>query len=474
MKPQNLPRILITALRGGSGKTILSVGLIAAWVKRGKHVAPFKKGPDYIDAGWLALSAGRPCHNLDSFLVSEDGILNSFFFNSRHSDIAVIEGNRGLYDGIDTLGHTSTAELAKLLKAPVVLCLDCTKSTRTMAAIVLGCLQFDPKVFLKGVILNRIAGARHERIIRENIEYHCGLPVLGAVPRLKDQSFPERHMGLIPTQEHGSVAGSVEVISEIASTYLDLDAIEELACTAVPLNFVEPEKKPLNYLPSPKSEKNSPRIAVIRDSAFQFYYPENLEALKASGASLVYISPFTDKDFPSVDALYIGGGFPETHAEALAENLHFMETLKTEAEKGLPIYAECGGLMYLGEKLVLKGKTYRMAGVLPLVFGLCKRPQGHGYTVVSVEKKNPFYPVGMEIKGHEFHYSKVLEWTKNPRNLVFHMKRGTGMADGKDGFCYKNILATYTHVHALGTPQWAVALVRKALEYKTMGRKLHP
>jgi cobyrinic acid a,c-diamide synthase len=462
---------MITALRGGSGKTILSVGLIAAWVKRSKIVAPFKKGPDYIDAGWLALSAGRPCHNLDSFLVSKTAILSSFFFNSRHCDIAVIEGNRGLYDGTDTLGHTSTAELAKLLKSPVILCLDCTKSTRTMAAIVLGCLQFDPGVCLKGVILNRIAGSRHESIIRENIEYHCGLPVVGAVPRLKDQNFPERHMGLIPTYEHGGGDRSVDAICEIASKYLDLDVLEHMACTAEPLGFDEPEATE-QLAVAHRPEKDSPQIAVIRDSAFQFYYPENLEALISAGGSLVYISPFTDENFPSVDALYIGGGFPETHAEALAKNLNFMKTLKTQAENGLPIYAECGGLMYLGEKLVLKGKSYLMAGVLPLVFGLFQKPQGHGYSVVRVEKQNSFYPVGDEIKGHEFHYSKVLEWTKEKQqNLVFEMKRGTGIADGKDGFSYKNVLATYIHVHALGTPQWATALVRKAMEFKRHGKK---
>ena len=467
----NLPRIVITALRGGSGKTILSVGLIAAWMKLGKTVAPFKKGPDYIDAGWLALAAGRPCYNLDSFLVSENIILNSFCSHSRYCDIAVVEGNRGLYDGTDKEGRTSTAELAKLLKAPVVLCLDCTKTTRTMAAVVLGCLNFDPQVPIKGVILNRIAGARHERIIRENIEYHCGLPVLGAIPKLKDRNFPERHMGLIPTPEHGGVAHSVDAVSGMAAKYLDLDALEQLSHTAAPLEVAEPEISYSLTLSDQYPEKGAPRIGVIRDSAFQFYYPENLEMLIAEGASLVYISPFSDMDFPPVDALYIGGGFPETHAEALAENRKFRETLKNEAELGLPIYAECGGLMYLGEKLVLAENSYPMAGVLPIVFGLCKRPQGHGYTMVRVEKENPFYPVGSSIKGHEFHYSKVLEWTKADKNLVFEMERGTGIIDCKDGFCYKNVLATYTHIHALGTPQWAAALVRKAAEYKSKRQK---
>ncbi|MDA3835125.1 MAG: cobyrinate a,c-diamide synthase, partial [Spirochaetales bacterium] len=224
-----IPRIIIAALRGGAGKTILSIGIVAAWTSLGKKVAPFKKGPDYIDAGWLALAAGRPCYNLDTFMIKEEHVLNSFLSHSINSDIAVIEGNRGLYDGLYIEGSTSTAELAKLLNAPVVLCIDCTKTTRTMAAVVSGCIQFDPDVKIKGVILNRIAGPRHENILRKSIEHYCGVPVLGAVPKLRKQNFPERHMGLIPTPEHAWANDSIETASQMASQYLDLDAIEKIA-----------------------------------------------------------------------------------------------------------------------------------------------------------------------------------------------------------------------------------------------------
>jgi cobyrinic acid a,c-diamide synthase len=471
MLPSDLPRILIAALRGGSGKTVLSVGIIAALAKQGKKVAPFKKGPDYIDAGWLALSAGRPCYNLDNFLISDQKILSSFLQHSQHSDIAVIEGNRGLYDGIDTFGKTSTAELAKLLNTPVILCLDCTKSTRTMAAIVLGCLRFDPDVNIKGVILNHVAGSRHQKNIRQNIEYHCGVSVIGAVPKLKEQNFPERHMGLIPTPEHNCGFDSVAAIAEIVSHHVDLNAIEDIACKAGPLKMTEQfikEEAPAYKL---RIDKDCPTIGIIRDSAFQFYYPDNIEALRAAGASVVFISPFADDDFPNVDALYIGGGFPETHAEILAEKETFRKKLKLLAERGLPIYAECGGLMYLGEELILKNKSYPMAGVLPLKFGLCKRPQGHGYTVITVEGKNPFYEVGTELKGHEFHYSSVLKCPNGKSDMVFSMRRGSGIKDHKDGFVYKNVLATYTHIHALGTPEWAESMVKNAQEYKM--RKKH-
>jgi len=472
LKDMNIPRIIVAALRGGAGKTILSIGIIAAWTNLGKRVAPFKKGPDYIDAGWLTLAAGRPCYNLDTFMVKEEQVLNSFLSHSINRDIAVIEGNRGLYDGLDVEGSTSTAELAKLLKAPVVLCIDCTKTTRTMAAVVSGCLRFDPDVKISGVILNRIAGPRHENILRKSIEHYCGVPVLGAVPKLGRQNFPERHMGLIPTPEHAWANDSIDTASQTASKYLDLDALEKIANQAVkPTSNQQPatsDQQPAtsNQRPATSNQQPPAKIGIFKDSAFQFYYPENIEALISSGAETVFISPFTSDSIPSVDALYIGGGFPETHADELTQNVKFRQELKALAEEGLPIYAECGGLMYLGEELVLNGKSYPMAGVLPIVFGLSKRPQGHGYTIITVERENPYYEVGTEIRGHEFHYSQVLKRLRDDNDLAFNMKRGTGFTNKRDGICYKNVLATYTHIHALGTPSWAEALVNNAITYR--------
>jgi cobyrinic acid a,c-diamide synthase len=478
------PRIMIAALRGGSGKTILSTGLIAAWKKCNKPIAPFKKGPDYIDTGWLALAAGRPCYNLDTFLLEPPQILQSFIAHTRKGDTAVIEGNRGLFDGIDLAGSTSTGELAKLLLTPVLLCVDCTKITRTMAAVISGLMQFDPAVMIKGVVLNRVAGSRHERILRDNIEHYCGIPVLGAIPKLKTQIFPERHMGLVPTPEHDWAGESIDTAAQVAFEHIDLDAIYELmrdlpqldikdrgqktACDepigrelrAEPLRRVEDRSR------ITRAEADRPQIGIIKDSAFQFYYPENIDALIEAGAETVFISPLTEKTLPELDALYIGGGFPETHARELAENIRFRKELKAMAEDGLPIYAECGGLMYLGEELILEKKSYPMVGVLPLTFDFYSRPQGHGYTVVTVENENPFYEVGTEIRGHEFHYSRVLQWSGDEKDLVFRMQRGVGITKDKDGICYKNVLATYTHIHALGTPHWARALVRNAIAYQ--------
>ena len=467
------PRIMIAALRGGSGKTILSTGLIAAWKKCNKPIAPFKKGPDYIDTGWLALAAGRPCYNLDTFLLEPHQILQSFIAHTHKGDTAVIEGNRGLFDGIDLAGSTSTGELAKLLLTPVLLCVDCTKITRTMAAVISGLMQFDPAVMIKGVVLNRVAGSRHERILRDNIEHYCGIPVLGAIPKLKTQIFPERHMGLVPTPEHDWAGESIDTAAQVAFEHIDLDAIYELIRDLPQVDTADRSQKTEDSGQKTagrsritSAEADRPQIGIIKDSSFQFYYPENIDALIEAGAETVFISPLAEKTLPELDALYIGGGFPETHARELAENKRFRKELKAMAEDGLPIYAECGGLMYLGEELVLEKKSYPMVGVLPLTFDFYSRPQGHGYTIVTVENENPFYEVGAEIRGHEFHYSRVMRWSGDEKDLVFRMQRGVGITKDKDGICYKNVLATYTHIHALGTPHWARALVRNAIAYQ--------
>ena len=469
----HIPRLVISALSGGAGKTILSIGLIAALRKQGVTVAPFKKGPDYIDAGWLSVAAGRTCFNLDTFLIPSHSILQSLTDHTQPGDIAIIEGNRGLYDGIDMAGSTSTAELAKLIDAPVVLCLDCTKTTRTMAAVVSGCTAFDTDVALKGVVLNRVAGSRHENVLRKNIEEHCGVPVLGAIPKLKAQSFPERHMGLVPTPEHCLVAEAVDSAADTAARYINLEDMAELAQLAPNLSLPEERASmgaekigtSTDDLTVEISEK--PRIGVIRDAAFQFYYPENLEALTEHGAELVTVSPLSEETLPDLDGVYIGGGFPETHVEDLSRNEAFRDQIKALAGKGCPIYAECGGLMYLGEALVLEGRTYPMADVLPVVFSFSSKPQGHGYTVVMVEEANPYFAVGSQIRGHEFHYSWVSNWRGSDKDLVFNMERGKGFFNKRDGVCYKNVLATYTHIHALGTPSWAPSMVRNARIFRT-------
>jgi cobyrinic acid a,c-diamide synthase len=329
-----------------------------------------------------------------------------------------------------------------------------------MAAVVKGCSLFDPSVRIGGVVLNRIAGARHESILRRSIEEHCGIPVMGAIPKLRRQCFPERHMGLVPTHEHDWARTSIDYAARIVQDHLDLETIAQMACET---DYRPP---PSTLAETPPAVSSRPTIGVIQDSAFQFYYPENIEALRFAGAQLIFFSPLEVDRIPDIDGLYIGGGFPETHAEALARNETFRLDLKNLAEAGLPIYAECGGLMYLGQELVLDQGRFPMAGILPVVFGFARRPQGHGYTIIEVSGDNPYFPTGTTLRGHEFHYSSVLAWDGAEEDLAYTMVRGTGLINGRDGLCYKNVLATYTHLHAQGTPDWAPALVRNALQFR--------
>jgi cobyrinic acid a,c-diamide synthase len=474
MLNNSVPRIVVSGLRGGSGKTVLSLSVTASLRKKGFKVTPFKKGPDYIDAGWLARAAGAPCFNLDLFMMTPDQAFQSFLSHSCNSDFAVIEGNRGLFDGVDHKGTYSTAELAKLIDAPVIIAVDCTKTTNTIAAMVLGCQKMDPEVIIGGVVLNRIATARQESVIRKAIAERCNVPVLGAIPRLKKDPFPERHMGLTPFQEHNNIAESIDAVAELGAQYLDMEGIIKVAeatGTTVGRQGKTVERRPsdvgrgkADY--ARRSFPDAPRIGVIRDSAFQFYYEENFEELQKRGAEIIEVSPLKEGRLPDLDALYIGGGFPETHSIALAENSGFRDSLLAGIQKGLPVYAECGGLMYLGEKIILDNKTYPMVGALPITFGMEKRPRAHGYTIVEVDRSNPYFTEKSTFRGHEFHYSRVLEVREDDIFFAFNVKRGKGIVDNKDGMCYKNTLASYTHLHAIGTPEWADGLVRCALEHK--------
>lgn len=453
--------VVVAGLSGGSGKSVAAVALVAAFAQRGRKVCPFKKGPDYIDAGWLQLAAGKPCYNLDPYLMDEKALKDSFYRHSRNAEIVIIEGNRGLYDGVNVEGVYSSAELAINLALPVLLVVDCTKTTRTVAALVLGCKMFDDRVNIGGVILNRVGGARHEKIVRESVARFTGIPVLGAIPRSKNDVFPQRHLGVTPFQEHDSSDAAIQTLTEVAQNYLDLQAIEGIMAPVKEFPADEKDNRPASVVAEQKV-----RIGIIRDAAFQFYYPENLEALEIEGAELVEINALTEKELPQIDALYIGGGFPETSARELSKNSSFRKSVKEHAEKGLPIYAECGGLIYLGESIVLEGDTYPLSGVFPVKFGMAQKPQAHGYTVLRADHENPFYPEGTEVKGHEFRYSKIIDWSGHPDALVFKVDRGVGFAGGRDGLVYKNVLALYTHVHAVGTPVWAGLLVEKARIFK--------
>jgi cobyrinic acid a,c-diamide synthase len=452
------PRVVIAGLSGDSGKTIVTMSLMIALRRNGYTVVPFKKGPDYIDSAWLGNVSDGVCRNLDTYLVGRDDVLQNFALHSAQAEIAVIEGNRGLFDGKDLSGTHSTAELAKLLQAPLLLVVDATKSTRTVAALVKGCQVFDRNLHIAGVILNKVAGPRHDRILRESIEDHCRLPVVGSIPKLgKDPSLlPGRHLGLVPPAEYQDRTRIEDRLAKIADRHLDIEQIIGTANNVEPLEIWARQ--------STASIKSRVKIGYFKDSVFTFYYPENLEALEKSGASLIPISSLVDAELPEIDALYIGGGFPETHAELLSKNQSLMESVKSAAEKGLPIYAECGGLIYLCRSLEWHQKNYAMAGLFPIDLEMHDKPAGHGYMSLLVDQANPFYSEGTVIKGHEFHYSQALSGTEGISPCM-KVQTGVGLGDHRDGLVFKNTLACYAHIHADGTKEWATAMIANALKY---------
>jgi len=375
-----------------------------------------------------------------------DGAVGASLLAASSFDLALIEGNRGLYDGFDATGTHSTAELAKKLAAPVVLVVNVTKATRTVAALVLGCRNLDPEVHLAGVILNRVGTDRQVRVITEAVEA-LDVPVLGAIPRLTGSDpLPGRHLGLVTFAEHPARERSLDRAADAVRDNVDLDRLLALARSAPP---VEMPVAVRSAIQAPVT------LGFFSDPAFSFYYPENLEGLKIAGARLRPVSPASDALVPEqIDGLYIGGGFPEVHAPKLAENTGFLEDLARRVLAGLPVYAECGGLMYLARRIVIGEASYEMAGVLDLVVRQHARPEGHGYEVGSVDRDNPFFEQGARLVGHEFHYSSVDEGSDRDLTVV-DLERGQGVADRRDGVVKGNVWASYLHLHASATPFWA-------------------
>ena len=452
-----IPRLVIGAPQGRSGKTTVTLALVGALAARALIVQPFKKGPDYIDPSWLTAAAQRPARNLDPFMLDDDALISSLARGARDADIAIVEGNHGLFDSLDDEGKGSTAALARLLRAPILLVVDAARMGRSVAALVEGYQYFEPDTQIAGVILNNVAHARHAAKLQSAVEAHCGIPVLGMLPRDETLAIADRHLGLIPRGEYDTRARApLEAMRRAAEEFFNLDAILELANTAPGLDAKQDSISP-----------RAPRICcvgIIRDAAFTFYYPENLEALEDAGAELVLIDALRDTNLPDVDALYIGGGFPEVFAAELEANASLRADLRTAIEDDLPVYAECGGLMYLARSLSWNDKTYAMVGALPCDVEIMDAPQGHGYVEARVVGDNPFFARDTILRGHEYHHSRLVNLDTS--TLAYSLARGRGIGDGGDGIVYRNVLAVYTHLHALGTPQWAPALVQQALAFR--------
>jgi cobyrinic acid a,c-diamide synthase len=451
--------ILISAAWRSSGKTTVATGLIAGLVGRGLAVQPFKKGPDYIDPQWLGLAAGRPCRNLDLHLQGDAEVAAHWARHAAGCDVAVVEGNLGLHDGLDLEGADSNAALARKLQLPVVLVLNARGMARGAAALLHGLATFDPTIRIAGVILNRVAGARHEGKLRAAIERFTRIPVLGAIGEDPRLGVVERHLGLVPAGEVEDAKARIAAMREAVCAGIDLDAIVAIARTAAPVGAPPPQA------PAPAARL---RIGIARDRAFGFYYADDLEAFRDAGAELVAVDTLHDRCLPEVDGLFIGGGFPEVLGAELAANAGFRASLREGIEEGLPVYAECGGLMYLARSLSWRGHTWEMVGALPADVVMHAKPVGKGYVRLVETAEHPWGAgEGTVVRAHEFHYSTLAHADPGLR-YAFRMERGEG-ADGKrDGIVHRNVLATYAHQRSVGGNDWVRRFLAQVASHKAV------
>jgi cobyrinic acid a,c-diamide synthase len=443
----NAPRFVLAAPSSGSGKTTLATGLMSAFAER-MTVQAYKVGPDYIDPGYHTAATGRPSRNLDTWMIPPERVKELFSRSAVGADLCIIEGVMGLFDGYD--GRTesgSTAEVAKLLSVPVVLVIDAGSMVRSAAAIALGFKTFDSGLNLVGVILNNVAGAAHAQWLTEAVQ-SVGLTVLGCVPRNQNLSVPERHLGLYMAGERTAATQKfIEAARDVVRENVDLSALEALARTAPE---IESEIRSL-----PTSDSKRPRIGIARDEAFCFYYEDNFDLLREAGADLVFFSPLHDSSLPSkLSGLYLGGGYPELYAVQFAENVSMRMELKSAIDSGIPIYAECGGLMSLAESYFDEaGIEYPMLGVLPGSTRLTGKLK-MGYREVVARESSPLLEKGQTARGHEFHYS---EWIRPKENnsFAYEIQSRMGGESQPEGFVKNNLLASYVHLHFASNPDLA-------------------
>ena len=446
-----MSRLLVSATRKSSGKTIISTALVALLKARGLNPQPYKKGPDYIDPQWLAAAAEGPCYNLDFNVQSHDQIVAMVADKSSppYSDLtcfSLIEANKGLYDGVAADGSDSNAALAKLLRCPVLLVVDCEGMTRGIAPLLLGYADFDRQLTIGGVILNRVGGARHRAKLVAAVETYTDIPLMGVVMKDPALVLPERHLGLVPANEATHKSRFIETLAARLAAQLDIEKIIALGAPAAPL--LDPRRGARRAPPKATADI---RIGVFRDAAFGFYYADDLEAFARCGAALVFIDSLSDAALPAVDGLLIGGGFPETQAAALAANGVLRGAVKEAIEGGLPAYAECGGLMYLTRSIHWQGQRFAMCGVIAADTQIYEQPQGRGYVVLD-ETAAMLWALrpNTTIAAHEFHYSRLVG-LGSQYPTAYKLCRGVGLGDGRDGIVYKNLLASYTHQRAVGS-----------------------
>jgi len=447
-----MDRLLVSAAHKSSGKTTVALGLAAALTASGTRVQPYKKGPDYIDPMWLGLAGGRACLNLDPTLMDDAALAACFEQGLVGAEIALVEGNKGLYDGLALDGSNSNAALAKRFGLPVLLVIDARGVTRGVAPLILGYQAFDRDVRIGGVVLNRVGGPRHESKLRAVIERYTDVPVLGAVAEDARLAMTERHLGLMPCAEVGDAGERVATIGNIIGSQVDLGRVRALAATAPPLDRPR--------LPA-AARRTAPdlRIGIARDRAFGFYYPDDLAALEAGGAELVFIDTLHDERLPPIDGLFIGGGFPETCMDALEANAALRGSIRAAIEVGLPTYAECGGLMYLARSIRWQGRTARMVGAIPADAVMQARPVGRGYVRLQATAAMPWAGAeGRTAVGHEFHHSS-LENLAPGLAFAWRVLRGHGVDGRHDGVLVHNVLASYAHLRQAAGSGWVTSFI---------------
>ncbi len=448
--------LLISAALKSSGKTTVTMGLCAALQKRGLKIQPFKKGPDYIDPMWLGRAAQMPCRNLDFYTMSHQEIVDSFFGFGQKADSIFIEGNKGLFDGVDPEGSDSNSALARLLGVPIILVVDTYGMTRGVAPLLQGYESFEDDIKIAGVILNKVGGRRHESKMRAAIERYTDLKVIGAIGRRPELKIAERHLGLVPANEMPSADSNIARTSRVIESEVDVDTVQELATLAVPT--LNPNVKKKNVL----TEK-SVRIAIARDAAFGFYYQDDLEALSTVGAELLNFDALHDRQLPDADGLFIGGGFPEVHMKALSENINLRNQIRVAIQGGMPCYAECGGLLYLADSLSWQGNQYDMVGVIPGAGVMHDRPIGRGYVQLT-ETSNALWPKAEpahtteNVSAHEFHYASLEDMSGDHR-YAYKVIRGHGIDGEHDGLIINNLMACFSHQRSLSTNKWAERFV---------------
>ncbi len=446
--------IVIAGTHSGVGKTTVTAGILAALRRRGLRVEAFKAGPDYIDPSYLSEAAGRPCHNLDTWLLSPDAIRELVARRAPHTDFAIVEGMMGLFDGRSGDDESgSVADLARLLDAPVLLVVDVDAMARSAAAVVLGYQQFDRRLKLAGVILNRAAGPEHVEMTARPIREATSLPVLGHLPTDERLRLPERHLGLVPAQETPPPPGFLSSLAALVEQTMDLSLLMKLS---VPFVWSGTP----NLFPTELQEPRA-RIAVAVDRAFGFYYQDSLDLLEAWGAELAPFSPMSDPELPlDVGAVYLGGGFPELYARELAENEAMKSALREAHRRGVRVYGECGGLMYLGRSLCdADGQLFRMADVVPLGSDMQARHLTLGYREARVLGDSPLLAAGETIRGHEFHWSSQVSAAPDHARAAYEFLDGSGRTEGYAGL---NVFASYLHLHLASDRRLAPNFVTSA------------